>query len=304
VRDGRAIASGVEIFDVAGHPVRYLAKMCAVHLVEPAHALGLEARDDVPLWSQVAAQVDGLPSDLRELGPEPGALLLQERLLDGIDDLVQIGQNATHPQAQPVHHLDEEVARVRGSAAAGNRCHDVFDGHHPPPPEGDDAAFFDPHTNRDHVLRVGAGIEVHTAEDHEETAVGGKAPRPRLLLGQGFRDHGVEPALLGDPALDLGALVVEVQPEKAPVRPPRANLVPAHGPAAAPAIELIREDESVLLRHPGYLSSAIPGIHAPGSFDTAATAGMPPYHARSRLGCPDASILTIGARIAGRVRLL
>ncbi len=100
-------------------------------------------------------------------------------------------------------------------------------------PRGDDPIFREPHPERDHVFRLGAGIEVHAAQDDQQAAADLERPGTGLLGKQVFRYQGIESALVPQVASRAFSRAIEVEPQKAVPRRPALDPGPIGFPPLA-----------------------------------------------------------------------
>ena len=110
-------------------------------------------------------------------------------------------------------------------------------------------ARLQPDPDRDHVLGIGAGIEIDAAQGDQERVVDRQLARPHVLDEQRVRDHRVEAAVRAQPALAFAPGPVQMHPEQPLLGPPAADLGPADLAATALAIEYPGTDQAVFGRH-------------------------------------------------------
>ena len=217
-------------------------------LSEPARPLGQEPRHGVPLRCQVAPHGDGVTTQAADLGPQLVTPCGQHLVFQGVHLVVHLGEHRCHALQEAVGDRDQEISRIHRSHTRLHRRAQVVHRHDFAPSHGDHPVGFDPQAHRDHVLGVGARVEVHPAQDDQQTILHRDAARPGLVGQQGLHHHRRDTTLLLQPAACLRVIEVEVQPHQPRVGD-RAGPVPADLSTATLAVQAKSVDQSVRLRH-------------------------------------------------------
>jgi hypothetical protein len=245
---GRPLARRIEIFDEPRGAVAHLAQASPILGPEPWRLAQAEPDHHLALRGEVAAQRDGFTAQVGELAPELAAFRGQHHVLEAISAVDQLVDHRPHAGDHAVAQHREELARPARAVLRGQRRAQVADRRQGAVAQGHDAVRLQPDADPDHVLGIGARVEIDSAQRDQEGLVDCKLARPDLLGQQRIADQGIEATVLVQPAPARAPDPVEVQPEQPLLRPPGADLGPAELPAAAPAIEQVSADQSVLGR--------------------------------------------------------
>jgi hypothetical protein len=123
---------------------------------------------------------------------------------EAVHPLLQLLDYGSHPIDQPCCDLHQQVGRIPGSLTRVEILSNILNSHESLVAQSDDPAALDPHSYGDHVLRVGAGMLVDPAQNHQYATLHSCRAGTGLFGEKGLAYERLDSRLLPEPVLTGG----------------------------------------------------------------------------------------------------
>ena len=183
-------------------------------------------------------------ADGGDLGEHARGIVLHRRQLELVDRLVHVDDRGVHPRDHPLDQRGDEAAGIARAVPGVEVAHQLARGLHRMAAQREHPRPVGPHLDRDHVLRLGAGIEVHAPQGGDQGLPFAERARAAVVAGQHLGGW-LGNAVLFEPRLHVGQRAVEMQPQHfvAQAVMPVLRGFPADRDRAALAVEHAAEQQ-------------------------------------------------------------
>ncbi|MNF42926.1 hypothetical protein D3C84_239950 [compost metagenome] len=249
--------AGIQIVQPAPQPVGDVEQAAAVILVKPADLLVGEARHQIPLGGEIAADHDELLADQRQ--PAIGGQVAgQHPLLQFQDLIVQLLNELPRPLGQGITDLHQPVGRGVRAPSQFQLLEDVLFRQQRAAATADDEVRRDVDAQRHHLLGAVLLVVVDATQDQQHRLSHPHQLGAVALAEQGFTHGVIEQRCVQQPASRLRIAIIQVQPAGLRPRDLATWLQRLHAPLAIQSQAI-----NHVTGHPIHLHVLLVHVHRP-----------------------------------------